>query len=94
MGAVKSCIGIPSLRYKGIIAGSGVDIDSERSDNMLDRRDSDVLPGTSGVAPGRGEDDNEVMDGRLLMLGVEGALVMILRGPSRLGDDDGVGEWL
>lgn len=65
-------------------------MDVERSDNMLDRLDSDVLPGTCEAEPGAGEEQREVMDDRFLMFGVEGALVS-RRGLSE-PDDDGVGE--
>lgn len=65
-------------------------MDGDRSDNTLDRLDSEVLPGTCGPEPGTGEEHREAMDARFLMFGVEGALV-IRRGLSEPGDD-GVGE--
>lgn len=68
-------------------AGSGVATESDRSDIMLERRPRLVLLllGTSGEVSVAGEGEvpsevSEVMEGRLRMLGVEGALERVLRG--------------
>ncbi|KAH8146685.1 uncharacterized protein LAJ45_09368 [Morchella importuna] len=65
-------------------AGSGVATESDRSDIMLERRPRLVLLlGTSGEVSVEGEvpsEVSEVIEGRFLMLGVEGALERVLRG--------------